>query len=178
MSATKKENARRGNNQERKRIEVSIEKSATLELRSEAASGLKLRGFYHVNVCGLHAGARLNEGTPEALLTRGVGFLGSQAVQRILRLGSSARRAKLGPKDRSQLLPCGRTICIARMSFTMALFRPPPFISVLCKVGTCNARFLTRTSGGAMTSARRGANQWLWILLAVFALLLTPRASV
>lgn len=25
-----------------------------------------------------------------------------------------------------------------------------------------------------MTSARRGANQWLWILLAVFALLLTP----
>ena len=98
MSATKKENASRGNNHERNRIEVSIEKSATLELRSEAASSLKLPGFYHENVCELHAEAGLNEGTPEALLTRGIVFLGSQAVQRILRLGSSSPAREIGAK--------------------------------------------------------------------------------
>jgi hypothetical protein len=57
-----------------------------------------LRGFYHENVCELHAEAGLNEGTPEALLTRGVVFLGSQAVQRILRLGSSSPTREIGAK--------------------------------------------------------------------------------
>src|SRR6202166_4813009 len=87
MSATKKENATRGNDQERNRIEVSIEKSATPELRSEAASSLKLRGFYPENVCELHAEAGLNEGTPEALLTRGVVFLGSAGGPAHLAIG-------------------------------------------------------------------------------------------
>src|ERR1700688_4751778 len=94
MSATKKENATRGNNQERNRIEVSIEKSATLGLRSEAASSLKLRGFYHENVCELHAEARLNEGTRKLCLR---GEL-CKAVQRILRLGSSSPTREIGAK--------------------------------------------------------------------------------
>src|ERR1700688_393119 len=157
MSATKKENASRGNNQERNRIEVSIEKSATLELRSEAASSLKLRGFYHENVCELHAEARLNEGTPKLCLRGELCFLGHRRSSASCGWAVPPRRAKLGPKDRSQLLPCRRTICIARMSFTMALLRPPPFISVLCKVGTCNARLLTRTSGGSDDKCTSGS---------------------
>jgi hypothetical protein len=76
-----------------------MEKSATLVLRSEAVSSLKLRGFYHENTCELHAEARLHEGTPEALLTRGVVFLGSQAVQRILRLNSSSPTREIGAKS-------------------------------------------------------------------------------
>src|ERR1700721_1445142 len=133
MSATKKEKARRGNNQDRNGIEVTIEKSATLELRSEAASSLKLPGFYHENVCELHAEAGLNEGTPKLCLRGELCFLGHRRSSASCNWAVSPRRAKLGPKDRSQLLPCGRTICIARMSFTIALLRPPRFISVLCK---------------------------------------------
>ena len=69
-----------------------------MELRSEAASSLKLPGFYHENVCELHAEAGLNEGTPEALLTRGIVFLRSQAVQRILQLGSFSPTREIGAK--------------------------------------------------------------------------------
>jgi len=69
-----------------------------VELRSEAASRLKLPGFYHENVCELHAEQDSTKAPPEALLTRGIVFLRSQAVQRILQLGSFSPTREIGAK--------------------------------------------------------------------------------